>query len=159
VNHQPKRAHNFTYNISGAYHEGMDLFVVIYYPINGKDPDRATLWAMDCGQPEEGWQRLATEWPRPIGRGPGLEWCPPVRYFVAYEGRGATCVMKFRPPERQPFSQPWLWEPEEIVGDAPVGRTGGGPHYSRFCWAPTARCFIWVDAHDQPVQAWRLRGT
>lgn len=159
VSHQPRRAHNFSFNISGAYHEGMDLFVVIFYPISGKDPDRSTLWAMDCGRPEEGWRRVTTEGPRPLGRGPGLEWCPPLRCFVAYEGRGATRVMKLRPLEGDAFSQPWLWESEEIGGDAPVGRNGGGPHYSRFSWAPSARCFIWADAHDQAVQAWRLRGT
>jgi hypothetical protein len=159
VRHDPRRAHNFTFNISGAYHEGLDLFVVIHYPISGKDPDRSSLWAMDCGRTEEGWHRIATEGPRPLGRGPGLEWCPPLSCFVAYEGRGVSRVMKLRPPESAPFSRPWTWEAEEIGGEAPVGRKSGAPHYSRFCWAPAVRCFIWADAHDQPVQTWRLRGT
>jgi hypothetical protein len=160
VTHHPKRGHNFTYNISGAYHEALDLFIVIHYPISGKDPDRTRLWAMDCGRTDEGWRRITTEGPRPLGRGPGLEWCPPLNCFVAYEGRGASRVMKLHPPASDPFSNAWTWEAEEIAGDPPVGRRrGGGPHYSRFCWAPAAGCFIWADAFDQPVQAWRLRGT
>jgi hypothetical protein len=159
VQHSPKRGHNFTYDISGAYHEVLDLFVVIYYPISGKDPDRSSLWAMNCARPEDGWRRLSTVGPRPLKSGPGLEWCPPLTCFVAYEGWGATRVLKLRAPEADPFARAWTWELEEITGDAPVLRKGDAPHYSRFCWAPSVGCFIWADARDQPVQAWRLRGT
>jgi hypothetical protein len=159
VDHPLRRGHNFSYNISGAYHEALDLFVVIYYPISGKDPDRSSVWAMNCGKPEDGWRRLTTEGPRPISAAPGLEWCPPLHCFVAYEARGATRVLKLRPPEAEPFARAWTWEGEEIAGDAPAHRPRGASHYSRFCWAPSARCFIWADAQDQPAQAWRLRGT
>jgi hypothetical protein len=159
VRHPRRRGHAFSYNISGAYHEALDLFLVIYAKSTGSDPDRSSLWAMSCGKPEDGWRQLGTEGPRPLKTGLGLEWCPPLRCFVAYEGWGESRVLKLHPPEADPLTRAWTWAPEEIAGDAPVLRKGGGPHYSRFRWAPSVRCFIWADAWDQPVQAWRLQGT
>jgi hypothetical protein len=156
----PLTGHNTGYNQSGCYHPDLDMFIVIFHPLNETGPLRAKLWGMSCAEPERGWVRLAQDGPRPNGPAPGLEWCPPLKCMVAYEGRQASRILKLTPPDSSVFTLPWRWEEEEIGGDPPAGRNDGGPgHYSRFRWAPKAGCFIWADGVRQPVQAWRPRGT
>jgi hypothetical protein len=150
--------HNAGYNMSGAYHPALDLFVVVFHPLNLTGPERARVWVMSCSHPEKGWFRVAQEGPRPLGPAPGLEWCPPLNCLVAYDGRAASRIHKLHAPERDVFTAPWRWEEEEIGGDPPAGRTSGPGHYSRFRWAPKAGCFIWADDIRLPVQAWRPRG-
>jgi hypothetical protein len=150
--------HNTGYNQSGCYHPELDLFVVVFHPLNVTGPERARLWAMDCSAPERGWFRLQQEGPRPNGPAPGLEWCPPLKCMVSYEGRQATRILKLHAPASDPLNAPWTWVEEEIGGDAPSGRIDGPGHYSRFRWAPRAGCFIWADGVRQTVQAWRPRG-
>ena len=152
------QGHSTGYNQSGCYHPGLDLFVVLFHPLNVSGPERARLWAMSCAEPERGWVQLGQDGPRPAGPAPGLEWCPPLGCMVAYEGRRATRILRLYPPERAVFTLPWRWVEEEIGGDAPAGRPDGPGHYSRFRWAPSAGCFIWADGVRQPVQAWRPRG-
>jgi hypothetical protein len=149
--------HNAGYNMSGAYHPALDLFVVVFHPLNVEGPERGRLWAMSCAEPERGWFRIQQEGPRPLGPAPGLEWCPPLNCMVSYEARGSTRINKLYAPARNPLTSSWRWEEEEIGGDAPAGRTTGAGHYSRFRWAPRAGCFIWADGIRQAVQAWRPR--
>jgi hypothetical protein len=149
--------HNAGYNMSGAYHPRLDLFVVVHHGLKSIGPDRGRLWAMSCAHPEKGWFRIKQEGPRPVGRAPGLEWCPPLNCMVSYDARAATRIHKLYAPEGDVFTAPWRWEDEEIGGDPPAGRLDGAGHYSRFRWAPKAGCFIWADSIRQPVQAWRPR--
>jgi hypothetical protein len=151
--------HNAGYNMSGAYHPDRDLFVVVFHPLSATGPERGRLLAMSCAEPERGWFRLKQEGPRPVGRAPGLEWCPPLHCMVSYDGRGASRIHKLHAPGGNPFTSAWRWEDEDIGGDPPAGRPNGPGHYSRFRWAPRAGCFVWVDGTRQPVQAWRPRGT
>jgi hypothetical protein len=149
--------HNAGYNMSGAYHPALDLFVVIFHPLSATGPDRGRLFAMSCAEPERGWFRIQQEGPRPVGRAPGLEWCPPLNCMVSYDGRGSPRIHKLYAPRREVLKSPWRWEEEELGGDPPIGRLDGPGHYSRFRWAPQAGCFVWADSVRQPVQAWRPR--
>lgn len=151
------KGHNTGYNQSGCYHPDLDLFVVIFHPLGVTGPERGRLFAMRCAEPERGWVELRQDGPRPQGPAPGLEWCPPLRCMVSYEGRRATRILKLHPPARAVLTLPWRWVEEELGGDAPAGRTDGPGHYSRFRWASRAGCFVWADSVREPVQAWRPR--
>ena len=63
--------HRVGYNMSGAYHPDLDLFLVLHHPLGVTGPDRARLWAMRCTEPERGWVQLAQTGGRPSGPAPG----------------------------------------------------------------------------------------
>jgi hypothetical protein len=119
----------------------------------------AAVWALNL-RGASGWRQVPTSGPAPTTRGLSIEWCPPLGCAVCYEGGGAPFVRKLFPPATDPLANAWRWEVEELAGDAPID-AGSEPNasYSRFRWAPAARCFVWADGHDLPVQAWRLGGT
>ena len=122
---------------------------------------RGTVWVVDLKSRKQ-WHAVKTtdEMLPPSTRGMSIEWCPPLQCFVCYEGGRSTSVLKLFANADDPLNGTWRWEREELSGAEPAGREKGmRKSYSRFRWAPSINCFVWVDDNRLPVQAWRLRGT
>lgn len=148
---------NFGVNHTCGYDPVHDLIVVLDW----RDRGPAMAWALGLASPGS-WSILQTDGPTPPPetQGMGLEWCPPLRCLVGYQGSGATFVHKLVAPDTDPMRGTWHWVTEELGGDPPTRRQKGPRmSYSRFRWAPSIRSFVWADDYRLPVQAWRLLGT
>lgn len=148
---------NFAVDHTCAYDPERDLILALDW----RPRSDASLWVLDLARPQRWWY-VPTQGPVPPTQAEGmaLEWCPPLRCFVGYEGSGATFVRKLTAPSGDVLAGPWRWSIETLDGDPPA-RRAKGPRmsFSRFRWAPSVASFVWADGRDLPVQAWRLRGT
>jgi hypothetical protein len=93
----------------------------------------------------------------------GGQWFKSLQKIVSYVGAGSTGVHKLTPPAPGALTTgQWVWDVETLTGVA--GATPSkNPQYQNGSWGrfiefPSARCAIWCDGIDQPVQAWRLQG-
>ena len=148
---------NFVVNHTCALDPERDVIVVLDW----RSKADAEVWVLPLADPQR-WWRVPTAGPAPPlnAQGVALEWCPPLRAFVGYEGNGATFLRKLVPPAGDPRTSTWQWHVEELGGDAPACRTKGPRmSFSRFRWAPSLHSFLWADGRDLPVQAWRPQGT
>lgn len=168
---------NFSLNQVAAYDPVRDWLIVLDW----RGTEHAEVWALDASHAvaatqhetpaparptgpgrDVRWVRLDTKGSPPgnDAQGMGIEWCPSLRSFVGYPGRGATFVYKLVPPESAVSESGWHWTRENLDGDLPTSREHG-PHmtYNRFRWAASIGCFIWATDRRLPVQAWRLHGT
>lgn len=167
---------NFSLDQICAYDPVRDWLIVLDW----RAKEGATVWTLDLARAfaaqtskatatpsakhrgELSWVRLdvAGDAPGNDVQGMGIEWCPPLRCFVGYPGRGATFVYKLVPPALAVYASGWRWARESLDGDPPASREHG-PHmtYNRFRWAASVGCFIWATDRRLPVQAWRLHGT
>ena len=97
-------------------------------------------------------------------------WSTLLERVVCMEGYDSTTVHQITPPDPgELLSGTWAWSTESLtgVGGATVGHAintnNGLPFanngtWSRFVEAPAARCFLWCQGINKPVQAWRLTG-
>ena len=110
----------------------------------------------------QGFQPIAYTGTHPSDPRSGGCWSTILNQIVVYEAGGATSVRKLMLPPAGHETESWTWVSETLVGVGGIapsqcqGATNGA--WSRFIEVPKARCFIWCDGINQPVQAWRLLG-
>lgn len=85
----------------------------------------------------------------------GFEWCPPLGVVALWKS-GMTVYM-LKPPTSSPLSSTWVWTSETLTGDTPTTPTNGP--YSKWKWAPSVNCFVYVGSRTGDVYAFRLTGT
>jgi hypothetical protein len=99
----------------------------------------------------------------PSGLKCGGQWSSLLNCIVSYQANGSYNVHKLTPPAPANLATgSWNWTTETLTGVASATpskcpNTSNGA-WSRFIEVPAARCFIWCDSVQQPVQAWRLTG-
>lgn len=108
----------------------------------------------------QGFTRVTTSGIPPSDTRCGGQWSMLLQCIVSYQAGGSPVVHKLLPPSGALTTGTWAWTTETLVGQngvTPAKGMGNGA-WSRFVEVPAARCFIWCDSVNGPVQAWRLAG-
>lgn len=116
----------------------------------------------------QGFTQVATSGTPPSDGRSGGVWSELLNCIVAYQGRASYIVHKLTPPTGNLTTGTWAWASETLSavnGETPsqaLNSQNGLPFdngaWSRFMEVKSARCFIWGEGVNNPVQAWRLTG-
>lgn len=141
----------------GRHNEPNTVFTVFVCPIVNNVPQGFT-------------QVTPTGTPPADGRCGGV-WSTLLNCIVSYEAKMSTSVHRLTPPAPGNLTTgTWAWTSETVTGvagiepsNAGINTNNGLPYiengaWGRFIEVPAARCFIWANGVNAPVQAWRLTG-
>ena len=93
----------------------------------------------------------------PVNYTRGFEYSSILDCIVSYHGEGGNVVKKL--PIPTVLTDDWTWQDETLSGAASYLSGNPNGHWRRFVEVPAARCFMWAESANGPVQAFRMMGS
>lgn len=124
---------------------------------------RSTWICPIVGDVPQGFTKIEPTGTAPVDRRSGGVWSTILKCIVSYDAAGSYKVHRLTPPSPSALnSGTWTWTSETLIGVAGAtpskNASANNGAWGRFIEVPAARCFIFCDGVEQPVQAWRLSG-
>lgn len=136
-----------------CYVPNRDLLVNFDFAI-GNTPKISYL---DASAPSSGWQVASGATVNaPSHYKNGFEYSSVLDCIVSYAGVGGNTVKKLAIPSV--LTGTWSWSDEVLTGTASYVSGNFNGHWRRFVEIPDARCFLWAESANGPVQAFRMMG-
>jgi hypothetical protein len=115
------------------------------------------------GNVPQGFTKATQSGTPPADRRCGGVWSTILNCIVSYEAAGSRKVHRLTPPSPPAISSgTWAWTSETLIGADGIAPSknavADNGAWGRFIEVVAARCFIFCDGVQQPVQAWRLAG-